>query len=127
VGYRDTKDYDYMDRMGVWFENFALPVVVNECLLQSYNGIIRFFPNWPLHQDAEFHQLRAVGAFLVSAVLKEGKVRQVEIRSEAGGTLRILSPWREGGTAVTRTGTRPLRGGLLELKTTKGEVIVLRP
>jgi hypothetical protein len=125
--YRDTTDYGFMDRMGVWFENFALPVVVNECLLQSYNGIIRLFPNWPLHQDAEFHQLRAVGAFLVSAVLKEGTIRQVEIASEAGGTLRILLPWREGGTAVTRAGTLPLRGGLLELKTTKGEVIVLRP
>jgi alpha-L-fucosidase 2 len=125
--YQDTKDYGYMDRMGVWFENFALPVVVNECLLQSYNGLIRLFPNWPMHQDAEFHQLRAVGAFLISAVLQEGTVRQVEITSEAGGTLRILLPWREGGTVVTRAGTRPLRGGLLELKTTAGEVIVLRP
>lgn len=124
---QDTKDYLYMDRMGVWFENFALPVVVNECLLQSYHGTLRLFPNWPLHQDAEFHQLRAVGAFLVSAVLKEGTVRQVEITSEVGGALRILLPWRDGGTAVTRAGTRPLRGGLLELQTTTGEVIVLRP
>ena len=64
---------------------------------------------------------------MVNAVLKEGKVRQVEIASEAGGILRVLLPWREGGTAGTRAGTRPLHGGLLELQTTKGEVIVLRP
>jgi hypothetical protein len=32
--------------MGVWFENFALPVVLNECLMQSYTGTIDLYPNW---------------------------------------------------------------------------------
>ena len=45
--YGDQGDYGFMDKMGVWFENFALPVVINECLMQSYNGTIRLFPNWP--------------------------------------------------------------------------------
>ncbi len=52
--YSDLTDYGYMDRMGIWFENFALPAVINECLMQSYQGIIRLFPNWPMDKDAEF-------------------------------------------------------------------------
>ena len=59
--YKDTTDYGFMKNMGIWFENFALPVVVNECLMQSYTGTIRLFPNWPADQDAAFHSLRAVG------------------------------------------------------------------
>ena len=34
--YDDQGDYGFMDKMGVWFENFALPVVINECLMQSH-------------------------------------------------------------------------------------------
>ena len=45
--YMDQTPYDYMARMGIWFENFSLPVVINECLLQSYTGELRLFPNWP--------------------------------------------------------------------------------
>ena len=41
--YNDSGNYGFMDKMGVWFENFALPVVINECLMQSYNGTIGFF------------------------------------------------------------------------------------
>ena len=52
-----------MRNMGIWFENFGLPVVINECLLQSYDGALRLFPNWPLDRAAEFRTLRAVGAF----------------------------------------------------------------
>src|SRR5450759_2929583 len=56
--YNDLMNYGFMDKMGIWFENFALPVVVNECMMQSYDGTIRFFPNWPMDKDAEFHHLR---------------------------------------------------------------------
>src|SRR5512136_1128731 len=82
--YSDTTNYGFMDKMGIWFENFALPAVVNECLMQSYNGTIRFFPNWPMDADAEFHTLRAAGAFLVSARLAGGKVQEIRVTSEAG-------------------------------------------
>ena len=69
--YDDSGNYGFMDKMGIWFENFALPVVINECLMQSYDGTIRLFPNWPPEKDAEFHNLRAAGAFLVSATLEK--------------------------------------------------------
>ncbi|HBH85005.1 MAG TPA: hypothetical protein DDY34_14575 [Bacteroidales bacterium] len=89
--YNDFSNYGFMDHMGVWFENFALPVVINECLMQSYSGEIRLFPNWPPEKDAEFHNLRAAGAFLVSARLRNGKIENVRIISEAGNKLILKS------------------------------------
>jgi len=121
--YNDMGNYGFMDKMGVWFENFALPVVVNECLMQSYNGTIRLFPNWPIEKDAEFHNLRAAGAFLVSAILKDSKVEEIKIYSEAGKPLKMILPWAEGATMKKDDGTTRLSSGLVEISTAKGEVI----
>ena len=126
--YDDATPYDFMRPMGVWFENFSLPVVINECLMQSYNGTIRLFPNWPKDRPAAFRTLRAVGAFLVSAACSGGQVENVEILSEAGSTLRILIPWKEGARVITSSGKRNVEGELLELPTTPGETIrLLKP
>ncbi|MNO17920.1 hypothetical protein D3C76_76220 [compost metagenome] len=138
--YSDTDDFSYMARMGIWFENFALPAVINECLLQSYNGALRLFPNWPSHQKAEFHTLRATGGFLVSAAIEAGEVQWIEITSEAGGPLSFYIPWEAGavctgssgrvrqfGGATGEAGTRAI-GGVIGgavgvLPTTAGELI----
>ncbi len=125
--YNDGTSYGYMDKMGIWFENFGLPVVVNECLMQSYDGTIRLFPNWPPEKDAEFTNLRAAGAFLVSCTLKDGVVRKVNITSEVGGILRIIVPWKAGGNLVTAGGTKQIPSGLLEVQTAKGDKISLQP
>jgi hypothetical protein len=125
--YSDRSDYGFMDDMGIWFENFALPVVVNECLMQSYNGTIRLFPNWPMDKDAEFHQLRAAGAFLVSSKLKDGKVTGVDILSEAGAPLNIMLPWAEGGTMENADGRKRIDKALVQVPTEKGEQISFRP
>jgi hypothetical protein len=116
-----------MDKMGIWFENFALPVVVNECLMQSYDGIIRFFPNWPMDKDAEFQNLRAVGAFLVSASLKNGKVNEIKVISEVGGVLKMILPWIKGGTVSTSGGKKSLSSSIVEMLTVKGETVVFQP
>jgi alpha-L-fucosidase 2 len=108
--YQDTAPYDYMGKMGVWFENFALPAVINECLLHSYSGTMQLFPNWSLDKAAEFHTLRAVGGFLVSAACADGTVQWVRVVSEAGGTLRLISPWKSE---------------MIERATQPGEVIML--
>ena len=125
--YADEGGYGLMDKMGIWFENFGLPVVVNECLMQSYNGTIRFFPNWPMEKDAEFQNLRAAGAFLVSASLKGGKVEEIEILSEAGGPLKLILPWAKGGTIKTSKGVRSLTAPTVEIETAKGEGVLLKP
>jgi len=125
--YTNNTPFDFMERMGIWFENFALPVVINECLLQSYNGEIRLFPNWPSDRDAEFRTLRAAGAFLVSAESRGGRVRWVEVKSEAGGTLNLISPWEVTAASSSLGGKRVLTGRKLSIPTKAGETIVLEP
>jgi alpha-L-fucosidase 2 len=125
--YNDQINYGYMDKMGIWFENFALPAVINECLMQSYNGNIRLFPNWPAEKDAEFHNLRAAGAFLVSATLEKGKVKGIEIISEAGSKLKIFLPWKSGGTVINPEGRSVITSDYYETDTRKGDKIYIKP
>lgn len=129
VNGRYTHDlpFDFMAPMGIWFENFSLPLVINECMLQSYTGTLRFFPNWPRGTDAEFRSLRAVGAFLVSAQMKKGIVRWVEITSEAGGPLAFYSPWK-ASAVCERAGKRTtLAGETIRVETSPGEVLRFYP
>lgn len=120
--YTDQTSFDFMARMGVWFENFALPVVINECLLQSYNGELRFFPNWPAGKPAEFHHLRAVGAFLVSARHADGLVLWIEIFSEAGTELVLHNPW-----PTARIGGQEWTDRVIRIATTPGQTLRFQP
>ena len=52
--------------------------------MQSHEGVIRLFPCWKKTDDASFENLRADGAFLVSAELKDSKITSLRIRSLAG-------------------------------------------
>lgn len=100
--YSQSADFDFMMPMGVWCENFALPVVVNECMMQSYSGTIRLFPNTINLGPARFENLRAVGAFLISAAYDGQTVKQLSILSEKGKTVRIVTPWTGKSIRVTR-------------------------
>ena len=74
--------------------NFAAAAGLHEMLLQSHTGAIEIFPAIPAEwNDVSFSTLRAQGAVLVSATRKEGKVVDVTLTSEHGGTYRIRSPW----------------------------------
>lgn len=92
--YNDSTDFDFMMHMGVWTENLALPAVLNECLIQSYTGTIRLFPNRSRLGRARFENLRAVGAFLVSASWDGRRVYDVSLVSEKGKAVRLANPWR---------------------------------
>lgn len=125
--YDDMTPYDFMGRMGIWFENFGLPAVINECLMQGYDGTIRLFPNWPPDKDAGFQNLRAAGAFLVSATMLGGKVQRIRIESEVGGLLKVILPWGTGATVESNKGLERMETGSISIQTTKGEVIIIRP
>jgi alpha-L-fucosidase 2 len=62
----------------------------HDMLLQSWGDILRVFPavlsQW---KDFVFHNLRAEGAFLVSAQLRNGKVSWVRVKSMAGEECRL--------------------------------------
>ena len=62
---------------------------INSMLLQSDNGKVKVFPNWT-GKDASFRDLRAKGAFLVSAEMRGGKTANVKVKSLKGGPLEII-------------------------------------
>jgi len=70
--------------------NFAFASGIQEMLIQSHTGIIHLFPAIPADwKDVSFSTLRTVGAFLVSAEQKDGKVEKIEIISEMGGVCKL--------------------------------------
>jgi len=78
--------------------NFAFASGLQEMLLQSHTGIIRVFPAIPAAwKECSFENLRAEGAFLVSAILKQGKVVKIEIHAEKDGICRVADPENPGG------------------------------
>jgi hypothetical protein len=80
-----------------------------------------------MDKRAAFSTLRAVGAFLVSASCANGQVERVEILSEAGSTLRILNPWKDGARVIGLTGEKTIKDESIELPTSRGETIRLLP
>ncbi len=74
--------------------NFAFAAGLQEMLLQSHTGTVHILPAIPSDwMNASFNQLRAEGAFLVSATKEKGKVKKVTILSEKGGVLKLRNPF----------------------------------
>jgi hypothetical protein len=102
---------------------------LQDLLLQSWGGVLRVFPAvpaaWP---DVTIHDMRAEGAFLVSAVRQGGATAFVRVRSLAGEPCRLRVDLARplaasaGGRAVTVT-ERP--DGTVELDVGKGEEAVI--
>jgi len=106
----------------------AVPMTINEMLLQSYEGVIRIFPNWNHTKNARFQQLRAYGAFVVSSSLQNGRVEFVTLHSEKGRACVMENPWPGKKVQLIRKGqpTALLSGNRLSFNTTKNESITLR-
>ncbi|MFZ4397976.1 MAG: glycosyl hydrolase family 95 catalytic domain-containing protein, partial [Kiritimatiellia bacterium] len=114
---------------GGGIENVACFHAITEMLLQSHEGVLRFFPCWPKEQDARFDTLRAYGAFLVSAEFKAGVVGGVKIVSEKGRRCTVVNPWPGRPVQLIRNGRNAERvdGDRFSLKTSVNETIELRP
>ena len=65
---------------------------LNEMALQSHQGVVRIFPDWDESLDCSYRDLRADGAFLVSAEIRSGIFRRARIFCERGGSLRAVFP-----------------------------------
>lgn len=77
----------------IFMHFFGWPVVVNECLVQSYTGHIRVAPV-KLQHTARFARLRTEGAFLISGEIQcDGRVSYLAITSEAGCPCTMMRPW----------------------------------
>lgn len=128
---------------GLWYESpciestLGAAAIVQDMLLQSWTdpagqdpGMIRVFPALPAAwKDAEFHHLRAEGAFLVSACIRGGKVRWVRIRSLAGSPCR-LKPGFQGSVRVegdAETKVMESSPGIYQIELAKDREILLAP
>ncbi|MBI4027174.1 MAG: hypothetical protein HY360_19470 [Verrucomicrobia bacterium] len=69
---------------------------LSEALLQSHNGILRFFRGMPDRMDAAFAGLRAQGPTLVAAARKNGRMQFVQLKALAAVAWKLSNPWRAG-------------------------------
>ena len=107
----------------------TVPNTIDEMLMQSHEGIIRLFPVWPVWRDASFRTLRAYGAFLVSAAIHHGNVKDVTILSEQGRPCVLRNPWPGRGVQILSAGkpAQIVRGDRLTFATAPGERVELAP
>lgn len=104
---------------------------VNEMLLQQHDGELFVFPAVPdSWADARFRDLRAPGAFVVSAERIGGRVARVTILAEKGGRVRIRNPWK-GEAVLQKCGTDDIRvdasGRTLSVRLAEGETVTFKP
>jgi hypothetical protein len=114
-------------------QNIETPLIavvpLHDMLLQSWGDRIRVFhaapAAWP---DLVFHNLRAEGAFLVSAKRKAGKTEWIRLKSLAGEPCRLQTDLLEplcivaGPKNVT---VRSIEKGLVDIDLSKNQEIVL--
>lgn len=107
---QDTFSNGLWNRGETGFEVLGEVIAVTEMLLMSFEGFLRIFPaqSWPRGEDASFRSLRAVGGFLVSAVLASGEVSNVTVLSEAGRPCTVLSPFGDCELLVSTGGRGPV-------------------
>ena len=115
-------------------ECVAIADQINSLLLQSQEGFLRFFPAYH-HPNAAFQNIRAEGAFLVTASKHLGVCCDVSIVSEKGLPCTILNPWpgrkvlvssQAGLPVATDCETKPY-GELARFDTKPHAVYTVRP
>lgn len=108
--------------------NFAFASGIQEMLLQSHTGVVRVFPAIPADwSDVSFDNLRAMGAFLVSAEKRDGKIVKLRVYPEQGGTLRIAFPAGDSKISITgNEGDVTEEAGIYTIETRKGQWIDIK-
>lgn len=102
---------------------------IQDILLQSWGSLIRVFPAVPGEwRDVTFHNLRAEGGFLISAVRREGKTSWIRVESLAGEPCCLktdLGPEVHGAVSEGREVSVDEKEGILSLDLKEGEEIFL--
>ncbi|PWK87872.1 hypothetical protein C8D88_10368 [Lentzea atacamensis] len=94
---------------------------LQDMLIQSWGGLIRIFPAVPpVWRDVTIHDTRTEGAFLISAVRREGRTRFVRVHSEAGQPCRIRTGI-EGPLRVRGCSKWSVQDGVVELELERGQ------
>jgi len=117
---------------GLWFGSPCIEVslsvatVVHEMLIQSWGDKIRVFPAVPdAWKNVTFHNLRTEGAFLISAVRRNGVNQWVRVHSLAGEPCRIEPNLSGEVKADKDVNLKAVAKGVYELDLAKGGEVVL--
>jgi hypothetical protein len=120
----------YVNINGGGIENEALvPSTISQMMLQSFQGNIIVFPDWPSNTNAHFGDNLAYGNFLVSSAIDNNAVLYVRIISQAGQTASVKNPWPGQSAQFYRNGTNEgtLSGTTFSITTATNDVILLAP
>jgi len=120
-----TGKSNFTDRPFTLEGNFAFAAAVQEMLLQSHTGVIELFPAVPpAWKNVGFRSLRAMGAFLVTAEIRDGRVRDIAVYSEKGARLRLRNPF--AGKPFRMNGIAMISSEeIIDLLTFPGQTITL--
>jgi hypothetical protein len=107
----------------------TVPSAISEMMMQSFQGNIIVFPDWPSGTNAHFGDNLAYGNFLVSSAMYNNAVLYVRIISQAGQTISITNPWPGQSAQFYRNGTNrgTLSGTTFSITTSTNDVILLGP
>ena len=102
----------------------AAAQAVHDMLLQSWGDTLRVFPAVPAAwKEVAFQDLRAQGAFLVSAARREGRTSFVRVTSLAGEPVTLRVAMSKPAIAAPRPdAVVPAGEGAFTLKLAQGEV-----
>jgi hypothetical protein len=99
---------------------------LQDILIQSWGGTIRVFPGVPESwKDVTIDKMRTEGAFLVSAVKRDGKTRWIRVQSLAGEPCRVKCDINHVRADVDGKVTRD--GEVMKIDLKKGETITIFP
>lgn len=98
---------------------------IHDMMMQSWGDKIRVFPAAPsAWGDIAFHNMRAEGAFLVSARRKGGKTDWIRIQSLAGEPCVVANPFGEAvQVQVSGSGRFKLKGNEIHIALAAGEEV----
>lgn len=107
--------------------NFAFAAGLQEMLLQSYPGFIELMPALPTSWDnASFENFRADGAYLVSAKKLAGKIVEVKVCAEKGGTTTLNLPFEKYKVVCSKgIMIRRSKEGFIQLVCKPGSEVIL--
>ncbi len=106
-------------------ESCSITCGISDMLVQGWGGKIRIFPAIPSHwRNASFIDLLTEGAFLVSAIMLEGKIRWIRIIAQVEGTCKLCNPFEHDDCKIS--GAAPKKqNNLLTWKMTSGQQVEL--
>jgi len=122
-----------MEGLGYSAHHTQLALLQSVAAEPGLDPVIRVFPAWPAEWDGAF-KLAARRGFVVSSMMKDGKIRFVELLSKRGEPCRLRNPWGKAKVSLyKKTGKdkwkklRSLSGSLLQFSSSAGDVVMVLP